>query len=173
MDEQQQPNGLQPGRRRVFGRPFLPGVSGNPRGRPPKKRPAVEEAPPAATPAAVVEVSPDGSDADTEAEHAGPAVMLLDMQHVYRTPEGSGETEGQRNCRRWLKIDHVGFMKSLAGLEAKALATSRGREAEAEAEAGGEETAATVPPDETTRRLREKIAELLRKGRGEATPLPQ
>lgn len=54
------------------------------------------------------------------------ARFLRDMRHVYSRPESADRTEGQRNCRQWLKDDRKAFMAKLADLE-KAQAAMRAK----------------------------------------------
>lgn len=73
--------------------------------------------------------------------------LLRDMRRVYGNAPEKDRTEGERNCREWLKTDRKGFMAKLADLEkADASAKAAAKGAQAQPPAG--ETDTTVPAAE-------------------------
>jgi hypothetical protein len=85
-----------PAPKKVRGRPFVKGQSGNPSGKP-KPQPC------------------PGPIADPEAK--GVPQQLADMRHVYERPKSEDRTQGQKTCRAWLKEDRTGFMRAKTQLE--------------------------------------------------------
>ncbi len=57
--------------------------------------------------------------------------QLTDMRHVYERPPALDRTQGQRECRKWIKQDRRGFMQAKTRLEeAAAKAPRKGLNAE-------------------------------------------
>jgi hypothetical protein len=64
-------------------------------------------------------------------EEKGAQIRLLnDLRHVSTRAESADRTQGQKECREWLKEDRKGFLSKLADFEGRA-ATERIKELEA------------------------------------------